>query len=139
MIEWYGMYKIKKCTLDQTAAFAAMLASRELLRGLGCNIEAISIKMVVVRSSGACGPNLVGLLAAFALKKLTPDTTEDHGNQHQQRNDKHHEIELQIRCLHGVNGRRGSLVRHAVASWDPRGPPNSRTGGRPSTFTPGAA
>ena len=121
VIEWYGMYKIKKCALDQTAAFAAMLTSRELLlRGLGCNMEALLIKMVVVRSSGACGPNLVGLLAAFALEKLTPDTTEDHGNQYQQKNDRHQEIELQIRCLHGVNGRRGSLVGHAVAPWDPR-------------------
>ena len=115
------MYKIKKGTLDQTAAFAAMLASREpLLRGLGCNIEALLIKMVVVRSSGACGPKLVGLLAAFALEKLTPDTTEDHGNQRQQKNDRHQEIALQVRCLHGVNGRRGSLVGHAVAPWGPR-------------------
>ena len=115
------MYKIMKRALNQTAAFAAMLASRELLlRGLGCNMETLSIQMVVVSPGGACDPNLVGLLAVFALEKLIRDTTEDHGNHHQQKNNRHQEIELQIRCLHGVSGRRGSLVGHAVAPWDPR-------------------
>ena len=115
------MYKIKKRTLDQTAAFAAMLASRELLlRGLGCNMEALLIKMVVVRPRGAGGPNFDGLLAAFALEKLTPDTTEDHGHQHQQKNDRHQEIAFQVRCLHGVNGRRSGLIGHAAAPCWPR-------------------
>ena len=107
--------------LNQTAPFAAMLANRELLlRGLGCNMVALSIKMVVVSSGGANDPNLVGFLAAPALEELIHDSTEDHGNQHQQKNDRHQEITLQVRCLHGVNGRRGSLVGHAVAPWDPR-------------------
>ena len=61
-----------------------MLASRELLlRRLGCNIEALSIKLVVVSSGGAYDPNLVGMLAAPALEELIRDTTEDHSKSHQ--------------------------------------------------------
>ncbi len=75
----------QEANLNQTAAFAAKLANRELLRrGLGCNRVALSIKMVAVSSGGANDPNLVGFLAAPALAELTHDSTEDHGNQHQQ-------------------------------------------------------
>ena len=61
--------------LNQTAAFAALLAHRELLlRGLGCNMVALLIKMVVVSSGGANDPDLVGFLAAPALEELIHDS-----------------------------------------------------------------
>ncbi len=75
---------------------------------------AVLVDMKMVSAGGARNLNDRCAIATLALKPVTQNTDKDHGNQDQQQNNRHQEIELDRRRLLGVPGHNGGVGSHAV-------------------------